>query len=121
MRVAEEGAEVGAFYELHGEEEGAVFGGFEVAAIDDIGMANLAEGAHLAQETCGEGLVLAQFGGEEFQGAGLVHEGVLGEVDGAHAALAQLAHDAVTVVDDHARLEVADFVDRKSTRLNSSH
>ena len=54
----------------------------------------------------------AQFGRQEFQGARLVHERVLGEIDGAHAALAQLADDAVTVVDDHPRLEVANLVER---------
>jgi hypothetical protein len=111
MRVAEEGPQVGAVDKLHGEEEGAVFGGFEVAAIYDILMANLAEGADFAQETGGEGLILAQLGGEELQGAGLVHEGVLGEIDCAHAALAELAHDAIAVMDDHARFEVADFVE----------
>jgi len=110
-RIAEEGAEVGAVYELHGEEETAVFGGFEVAAVHNIRMANLAEGADFAQEAGGKGSILAQLGGEKFQGAGLVHEGVLGEIDGAHSALAELAHDAVAVVDDHTWLEVADFVE----------
>ena len=74
-------------------------------------MANLAEGADFAQEAGSEGSILAQLGGEEIQGAGLVHEGVLGQIDCAHTALAELAYDAVAVMDDHAGLKVADFVE----------
>lgn len=109
--ISQKAAEVGAVDELHGEKEGAVFGGFEVTAIDDIGMANLAEGADFAQEAGSEGSILTQLGGEELQGARLVHEGVLGQIDGAHTALAELAHDAVAVMDDHAGLKVTDFVE----------
>jgi hypothetical protein len=38
----EECAEVGAVYELHGEEEGSVFGGLQIAAVYDVAIANLA-------------------------------------------------------------------------------
>jgi hypothetical protein len=110
--VVEKSPQVGAVYKLHGKEERVVFRAFQVAAVHHVAVANLAQHAHLAQKAAGKGLVAAQFGREEFQGARLVHERVLGEIDGAHSALAQLADDAVTVVDDHARLEVANLVER---------
>jgi hypothetical protein len=55
---------------------------------------------------------MAQLGREEFECAGLVHEDVLGEIDGSHAALAELADDAIALVDDHARLEVAYLIEQ---------
>jgi hypothetical protein len=112
--VAEEGSEVGAVYVLHGEEEGAILGRLQVARIDYVFMANLAEGADLAQEAGGEGFIVAQLGREELEGLRLVHERVLGEIDGSHAALAELADDAIALVDDHARLEVAYLVERQA-------
>jgi hypothetical protein len=115
-RVVEEGAEVGAFDEFHGEEERAVFSGFQIAAVNDVVVANLTEHADFAQEAVGEGLVAAQLRGEKFEGAGLVHEDVLGKVDGSHAALAEFADDEVALMNDHARLEVADLVEQHTVR-----
>src|ERR1039458_9196361 len=106
MRVVEEGTEVGGVYEFHGEEEGSILGWLQVARVNYIFMANLAQGADLAQEAGGEGLILAQFGREELEGLRFVHERVLGEINGSHAALAELADDAIGVADDHARFEV---------------
>jgi hypothetical protein len=113
-RIVEKCSEVGAVDKLHGEEERVVFGAFQVAAVYDILVAHVAQRPHLAQEAAGEGLVAAQFGREEFEGAGLVHEDALGEIDRAHAALAEFADDAITVVDDHARLEVANFIEQNA-------
>jgi len=100
----EERAKVGAVDEFHGEKERAVFGGFQIATVDDIVVANLAQHTDFAEEARGEGLVAAQLGREKLEGAGLVHENVLGEIYGSHAALSKLASDAVALVDDQARL-----------------
>jgi hypothetical protein len=75
-------------------------------------MANLAEGADLTQEAGGEGFIVAQLRREELEGLRFVHERVLGEINGSHAALAELADDAVGVADDHAGLEVANLVEQ---------
>ena len=55
--MTSKGSEVGAIYELHGEEEGSILGRLQVARIDHIFVANLAQGADLAQEAGGEGLI----------------------------------------------------------------
>ncbi len=115
-RVVEEGSEVGAVNELHGEEEGSILGWLQISRVYYIFMPNLAQGADFAQEAGGEGLVVAQIAGQKFEGLRLVHERVLGEIDGSHAALAELADDAVGVADDHAGLEVANLVKQHTMR-----
>ena len=39
---------------------------------------------------------------------------VLGKINGSHAALAELADDAVGLVNYHARFEVTDFIEKKT-------
>src|SRR5271157_248559 len=112
MTIIEKGSEVGAVDELHGKEERVVLSGFEVSAVHNIAIANLAQRAHLAQKAAGESLVAAQFRGKEFEGARLSHVNMLGEVNGSHAALAELAYDAVGLVNHHPRPQLANLVEQ---------
>jgi hypothetical protein len=44
----------------------------------------------------------------------LVHQHVLGEIGSSHTALVELSDDTVALMDDHARHEVANLVERQS-------
>jgi hypothetical protein len=68
-----------------------------------------AQGANLAAKPSGEGRVLAQLGGEKLESPLLFHELMLGQIDGAHAALAQFADDPVGSMNDHARFQFANL------------
>ena len=64
---------------------------------DDVRMRQGAEDARLAQEAFAQRAVVLQPGIEDLQ-RDVAFEAVLyGEVHGGHAAMAQLAHDAVAV------------------------
>ncbi|MEZ4300478.1 MAG: hypothetical protein R3B70_36370 [Polyangiaceae bacterium] len=91
----EHGAEGDAVDVLHHEVEIAVGGAAEVAGLGDVGVAEVGGGDGLALEAGDDLLARALAGGEELEGdllaQGLVHR----LVDGAHAALAELADNAV--------------------------
>ncbi len=92
--AAEEGGEIFAVDVFHGDELLALeFADVEDAA--DVGMGDLAGEADFVVEAVEPGLVLAEEGGEKFEGDRLVEREIVGAVDLAHAAAAEKFDDAV--------------------------
>ena len=107
--AAEEGAEIFAIHELHGNVMQA-FGDADVVDAADVGVGDLARDADFVVEA-GEGAIVGGGGfGEEFQGDGLAESEVGGAVDFAHAAAAQESGDAIAAGHDGAWKEAA-FID----------
>jgi hypothetical protein len=93
----EHGGERLALHELHGEVDGAVFRLAEVVDRADVGVIDPAGVGGLAIET-GNGLrIVAHPGAHHLDGALPPHLDVLGEIDRAHPAFAQLFRDVITV------------------------
>ena len=88
---------------LHGDKQAAIFVLVQVNDLDDIRVAQLVSGPRLLAEALDELGVAAQFGGQELERQLPAQQQVLGKVDDAHPALAQLAHGAVLAAHDLAR------------------
>ena len=75
---------------------------------DDVGVREAARRLGLALEAARELVLAAELGQEDLDGEVLAHHRVLGAVDGAHAAHAEAAHDAVAIADDGADERIED-------------
>ena len=104
----ENGLQVGPVDIFHGHKGSFILGILQVARMDDIAGADLAQGVQLMTEAGGEGFVQDQLQRQEPEGAQLVQEDMVGQVDRAEAALAQLMDDAVGFLEQPAGLEVVD-------------
>jgi len=82
----EELAQVHAVHELHEDEKQPVVRAAEIVNGDDAGMVELGEGAGLAGETVGEGGIVAEGAGEDFQRDEAVELALARAIDRAHAA-----------------------------------
>ena len=109
-------AQRGAVNKLHRKEERAVLGALRVAAIHHVAVAQRTQGAHFAQEPAREALVFAQILREKLQRARLVQQRMRGQIHRTHAALAELFLDQVSVADQHAWLEIANFAEQDAMR-----
>ena len=94
--------------ELHGEEELALAGAAEVRDGDDVRVLQAARRLGLALEAARELVLAAQLRQQDLDGEILAHHRVLGAIDGAHAAHAEAAHDAVALADDGADERIDD-------------
>ena len=83
-----------AIQELHGDEHAAVFFA-DVINGADVGMVQRRSGLRLAPEAFQRLRVLRDVVGQELEGDETVQARVLGLVDHAHAAAAELSEDAV--------------------------
>ncbi len=108
--VVEKSPQVRPVNEFHGKEESPIFGRLQVSSIHHILVSNLPQSTDLAQKSASEGLVLAQLIRQEFEGLRLIHQRMMGEINGTHTTLTKLTDNAVTLVNYHARLEVANLV-----------
>ena len=94
--AVEEGLGAGAVHILHDEEERAAFVvAAEAVPADDVGVVEPGRVLGLALEALDEGGVGRTVGGEDFDRILPVGRLVVGEVDRAHPALAELAEHAV--------------------------
>ena len=85
---------------LHHEVGAAVLGRAEVGDVDDVRVPDARRGARLAPEPLDQ-VLLARVGRvQDLDRDALADLDVLAGVDGPHAALADLAQDAVAVLDD---------------------
>ena len=88
--------------ELHHQEQRAVGGAAEVGDGDDVRVGEAAGGLGLALEAARELVLAAELGQQDLDREIAAHHHVLGAVDGAHAADADAADDAVALADDGA-------------------
>ena len=107
--------EVDAVEVLHHEVGAAVLGRAEVGDVDDVGVADARGGARLAPEALDQVLLLRVDRVQDLDRDALADLDVLAGVDRAHAALADLAQDAVAVL-DHPSDEIAAGVERIGRR-----
>ena len=116
--VAQHLAEVEAVEALHDEVDVAVGRGARVGDVDDVGVADLGRGARLAAEARHQVRLPRELRVQDLERDLLADLDVLGLVDGAHAAGAEHALDAIAPVDDHAdqRLRCRHFAGVRATR-----
>ena len=94
--------EVHAVEELHGEEDRARRGLAEVGDVDDVLVADLRGRLGLLHEARDQVGLAREVFRQDLERDLLLDEDVLGEVDDAHAAFAELADDAVAIGDGRA-------------------
>lgn len=75
-----------AFDVLHEEVVEAAGGLTEVENADDVGVVQPGEGTGFAEEAFGEGGVVGEIGGEDFDGDGAIEPDLFGEIDGSHTS-----------------------------------
>jgi hypothetical protein len=109
-----------ALDELHGEEE-LVLDLADLVDAADVGMAEGRGRLGLADEAGPDGRVRVGRLGQELEGDLAVEGGVLGQIDLAHAALAELAEDGVFAGDRPARSPLRGRGRRGGDRLRVLH
>ena len=82
---------------LHGEDDALAAAEGGVGG-DDVGVAELGDGADLAEEAVEHAAAFDDVAAHDLEDLVAAHEAVVGEVDHAHAAAAELADDLVVGV-----------------------
>ena len=98
----EQGREVLAVEQLHRHVGEALGGEADVDDVDDVGVSHQRGGAGLLQEATDDVGLHGLVGVEDLDGELAADGDVLGEVDGGHAAVAEVLEDAVAVRDHGA-------------------
>ena len=86
---------------------------------DDVGVLKLRRGADLAQESLEHALAVQEVRADDLEHLLPAHHPVLGQVDDAHAAAAQLAEDLVVRMLGQARRQGAGRRRRRRPRISA--